>query len=207
MPNVDWNERYLSGDTPWDTGEPNEYLVEYVSECLSGRGRALDVGCGTGTQSLWLAEQGFSVLGIDVSSVAVERARAKAAGRGLECRFETADFLRGGLREGTFDFVFDLGCLHLFDDADDRERFAARVGSVLAPGGRWLSLIGSTEGPDRDFGPPRRSARDVVGAVEPALRIAEFRAIELGGNLPEPVAAWLCVSGPRSVPARPSTQR
>lgn len=207
MPNVDWNERYLSGDMPWDTGVPNEYLVAFVRERLPGGGRALDVGCGTGTQSLWLAGQGFSVLGIDVSGVAVEKARSKAAGQELDCRFETADFLRDGVKTGPFDLVLDLGCLHLFDGAGDRERFAARVGSVLAPGGRWLSLIGSTEGPDRDFGPPRRSAWDVIGAIEPSLRIEKLRAIELRGNLPEPVAAWLCVSRPRSVPAQPSTRR
>jgi len=207
MTRPDWDDRYLSGDTPWDTGEPNDYLMDRLDDLPVERGQALDVGCGTGTHSIWLARQGFLVLGIDVSPVALEKARGKAAGAGLDCRFETADFLRDGVDAGPFDFVLDIGCFHIFEAAGDRERFAARVASVLKPGGRWLSLIGSTEGPERDFGPPRRSARDVMHAIEPALEILEFHKIEFRANLPEPVAGWLCLSRLRSVPAQPSTQR
>lgn len=207
MPQPDWNERYTTGDTPWDTGKPNPYLVEFIRSCFTARGRALDVGCGTGTNALWLASGGFSVLGVDVSSVAVERAREKVAGTDLDCRFESLDFLNDDVPGGPFDLVFDFGCLHLFDKTGDRAHFAERVASMLAPTGRWLSIIGSTEGPERDYGPPRRSARDVMGAIEPALEIVEFRAIEIHANLPEPVAAWLCLSRPREVPAAPSTRR
>ena len=58
-------------------------------------GRALDVGCGTGTNALWLAQRGFDVLGVDLSPLAVEKARAKSAGvRG--CRFEALDFFADG---------------------------------------------------------------------------------------------------------------
>lgn len=51
------------------------------------------MGCGTGTNVVWLVRQGFSAIGVDVSSVAIERARASAAGTGLDCRFERLDFL------------------------------------------------------------------------------------------------------------------
>jgi hypothetical protein len=60
----------------------------------------------------------------------------------------------------------------------------------------WLSLIGSTEGPPREFGPPRRSAREIVLAVE--LRSAEFRGHD--------VKAWFCLSRRRTIPAQPSTR-
>lgn len=207
MSQPDWDDRYLSGDTPWDTGEPNGHLIEFLQSHPCERGHALDVGCGTGTNSLWLARQGLTVLGVDVSPIAIEKARAKAADTSLDCRFVTADFLGDGITDGPFDVVFDLGCFHLFDKHVDRERFAERVASLLGRSGRWLSLIGSTEGPERDHGPPRRTARDVVSAVEPVLEILEFRSIELQANLPAPAAAWLCLSRPRLVPAQPSTQR
>lgn len=210
MPRPDWNERYEAGETPWDSGEPDEHLVEFLRGS-AGRGRALDVGCGTGTNALWLARQGFSVLGIDISSAALERASAKAAGPAgapsLDCRFVRVDFLRETLSEGPFDFVFDRGCFHVFDKPDDRARFAERVASLLARGGRWLSLMGSTEGPERDSGPPRRSARDVISAIEPNLEIVELRSIQFRDNLPQAVAAWRCLSRPRVIPAQPSTQR
>jgi SAM-dependent methyltransferase len=203
----DWNHRYLAGDAPWDTGETNRHLVQFVRSGAVDVGRVLEVGCGTGTNALWLARQGFSVVGIDVSSVAIESARAKAAGTGPDCRFECLDLLTDAVPGAPFPFVFDNGCFHVFDAARDRERFAARVSSLLRPGGCWLSIIGSTEGPARDVGPPRRSARDVVSAVEPVLEIVELRSVEIGITLPTPVAAWLCLSRPRAVPASPSTQR
>jgi hypothetical protein len=76
---------------------------------------------------------------------------------------------------------------------------------VLAPGGLWLSLIGSTEGTPRDTGPPRRSARDLVSAIEPVLEMVELRSIHFDLHLEMPPAAWLCLSRVRAVPAQPST--
>lgn len=208
MPHPDWNERYTTGETPWDTGEPDEHLVGFLRSGAAGAGRALEIGCGTGTNVLWLARQGVAVLGIDVAAAALEEARTKkAADGGLDCRFERLDFLRDEVPGGPFDLVFDRGCFHVFDAPGDRDRFAQRVASLLGPKGRWLSLIGSTEGPERDSGPPRRSARDVMNAIEPALEILEFRAIHFHADLAEPPAAWFCLSRRREVPAVPSTRR
>lgn len=207
MPHPDWNERYVAGDTPWDTGDPDNHLVEFVRSGGQTRGAVLEVGCGTGTNALWLAGQGFTVLGTDVSSVAIETAQAKAANMDLHCRFERLDFLSDTVPGGPFDLVFDRGCWHLFDRHEERTQFAARVAALLAPAGRWLSLIGSTEGGERDWGPPRRTARDVVGAIEPTLEILDLRAVEFRARLPAPAAAWLCVSRQRRAPAVPSTQR
>lgn len=208
MPHPDWNERYVAGDTPWDTGEPNRHLVEFVGSGAVTPGRALDVGCGTGTNALWLAEHGFEVLGIDIASVAIEKARKKAVGAKPGCRFERLDFLTDAVPGGPFGFVFDLGCFHVFDKAEERGRFAARVASLLESGGRWLSIVGSTEGPERDWGPPRRTVRDVVDAVEPALEILALHSVEIGvSSLPAPTAAWLSLSRLRAFPAAASTRR
>jgi SAM-dependent methyltransferase len=202
----DWDEHYASGNLPWDSGEVDGNLVEFVRRGVVTAGRALDVGCGTGTNAVWLAEQGFSVVGVDVATGAVARANARIAGRALDCRFEAGDFLTEAIAAGPFDFVFDRGCFHVFDDAATRARFAERVAARLAPGGVWLSLIGSTEGPPRDEGPPRRSARDVVEAIEPVLEIVELRAdafVSADGRAPR---AWICVARRRELPAQPSTR-
>lgn len=196
MPSHDWNERYRSGDAPWDTGEPNAHLLEFVRSYPLVKGRALDIGCGSGTNVLWLAGQGFITLGVDVSSVAIQKARSKAADATRYCDLVVADFLSDPIAGAPFDFIFDLGCFHLFDEFEEQARFVERVASLLdgANGGKWLSIIGSTEGPARDFGPPRRSARDVISVIEPVLEILEFRAITFQANLPFPVAGWLCAS-------------
>ena len=186
---------------PWDTGQPEPLLVEFVTSDGITPGLALDIGAGTGTNAIWMAERGFDVLGVDVAPLAVEKARAKLDGRGLRCRFAVCDVLAAPPPGGPFHFVFDRSCFHVFDEATDRERFAAQVAAVLAPGGLWLSLIGSTEGAPRDVGPPRRSAREVMLAIEPALEIVELRSTEFRDANAK---AWLCVSRQRAMPAQPS---
>jgi SAM-dependent methyltransferase len=204
MPDRDWNEHYASGQMPWDSDEPDPALVATVEAGTIPAGRALEVGCGTGTNALWLAEHGFNALGVDVSPLAIDRARAKMGDASIACRFEVLDFLKDR-PEGPFDFVFDRGCFHVFDAPEVRARFAALVAAVLAPGGLWLSLIGSTEGTPRDTGPPRRSARDIASAVEPALEIVQLQSIQFDPHLDVPLPAWLCLSRVRAVPAQPST--
>ncbi|MFL6089896.1 MAG: class I SAM-dependent methyltransferase [Aeromicrobium sp.] len=206
MAQRDWNAHYEEGFLPWDTDEPDPNLVAFVEGHELTPGRALDIGCGTGTNAVWLASLGFEVLGVDVAPRAVERAeaRAKATPTDGRCSFATFDFLDSLPPGGPFDMVFDRGCFHVFDEPDDRARFAAQVAECLAPQGQWLSLIGSTEGPPREFGPPRRSARDITNAIEPALEITELRTAVFDVQMPEAPRAWVCVSRQREVPAQPS---
>lgn len=203
MPHPSWNESYASGELPWDTGEPEPLLIEFVNSGGVAPVRTLEIGAGTGTNAIWLAERGFDVLGIDVSPRALQMAIAKMDARNLCCRFATWDFLAAPVAGGPFQFVFDRGCFHVFDEPEERERFAAYVAGCLVPGGLWLSLIGSTEGPPREVGPPRRSARDVVRAIEPALEIVELRSAEFRGH---DATAWFCLSRQRMTPAQPSTR-
>lgn len=203
MPHPSWNERYASGELPWDTGEPEDLLVEFVTSGGVEPARTLEIGAGTGTNAIWLAERGFDVLGVDISPLAVESARAKMEGRDLHCRFTTLDFLAEPAPDGPFQFIYDRGCFHVFDEAEERARFAARVAAALLPGGLWLSFIGSTEGPLREVGPPRRSAREVALAIEPALEILELRSAEFRGH---DAKAWFCLARQRTIPAQLSTQ-
>jgi methyl halide transferase len=193
-----WNESYASGQLPWDTGQPEPLLVEFVTAGGVAPCPTLEIGAGTGTNAIWMAERGFDVLGVDVSPLAVERARAKMGEGTLHCQFAAWDFLAAPLPDGLYHFVFDRGCFHVFDESDERERFVAQVAASLAPGGLWLSLIDGTEGPAREVGPPRRSAREVTLAIEPALEIVELRSAEFRGH---GAKAWFCLSRKRATPA------
>ncbi len=204
MPHPSWNESYASGDLPWDTGEPEPLLVEFVGSGGVRPGPTLEIGSGTGTNAIWMAERGFEVIGVDVAPLAVERARGKLEGRALRCRFAALDFLGAPAPGGPFQFVFDRGCFHAFDEPEERRRFAAQVAAVLAPEGLWLSVIGSTEGPAREVGPPRRSAAEVTLAIEPALEIVALRSAEFSGH---GARAWLCLSRRRRIAAQASTRQ
>lgn len=205
MPN--WDERYEGGPLPWDTGEPSWHLVEGFAALSPKPKRVLEVGCGTGTNALWLAAQGCEVLGVDIAPRAIAMARSKAESTPTSgaIRFEVADFLHDVLDEAPFEFVFDRGVLHVFDDPEQRERFAAHVAARLGPGGMWLSLIGSTEGPPREEGPPRRNLRELTAAIEPVLEIVELRTIAF--DITTPARAWWLLARKREVPAQPSTRR
>ena len=205
MPRHEWDEHYASGELPWDSGQPDRHLVELVEQGAITPGRALEVGCGTGTNAIWLASRGFDVHGIDVAPLAIEMAEAKREAAAVSLRLSVLDFMADELPAGPFDFVFDRGVLHVFDGADEQARFAERVASLLAPDGHWLCIAGSTEGPPRDQGPPRRSARDLVSAVEPALELVLLRSSSFDAEEPSRAMAWVMLARSRSVPAQPST--
>lgn len=195
-----WNDAYEREDLPWDIGGPEPLLVRAVHEGHLPAGRLLEIGCGIGHNARYLAEQGWHVLATDLSPAAVELARA----RGGAVDYQVLDIQSGPLPAGPFDAVFDRGCFHVFHEAAEQSRFAARVAELLRPGGVWLSLVGSTEGPARPHGPPRRSARDLARAIEPHLELTLLQRAQL--HEPEPGwPAWVCLARRRDEPAQPSS--
>lgn len=134
---------YLRGRPPWDTGVTPPELVALVEGPQAiAPDYALDLGCGTGTNSLYLARHGWHVTGIDFATPAIMRAKEKARdGRPLS---GSARFLRGDVtRLETLDagpdasLVVDIGCLHTLD-RDGRKRYADGVARHTTPGGLLL---------------------------------------------------------------------
>lgn len=196
-----WDDDYKEGFMPWDLGHPEPLLVAAVEAGELPAGRALDIGCGTGDNARFLASRGWEVTAVDLSPTAVEMARSK----GGNVDYHAHDVLAEPLPGGDYSVVFDRGCFHVFDDAADRDRFASRVAAALGPGGVWLTLAGSTEGPPRDTGPPRRSARDLAEAIEPHLEIIDLRRSVFANHAGDP-AVWVCRSRKRDVAPAPSTR-
>ena len=97
-----WDERYATGDYRPRT-EPSAFVVSATKRIP--RGRALVLACGTGRNALFLAEAGFEVEAVDVSAVAIDRARAEADRRGVTVRWRVADLDEFDLPEGAFDLV------------------------------------------------------------------------------------------------------
>ncbi len=189
-----WEERYVTGDVPWDLGQPDPHLRRVLEDHPVPVGTALDIGCGTGTNVVWLAQQGFEVVGLDVSPTAIAQARASADAAGVSCHLAVSNFLTDPVPGGPFDFVCDRGVMHLFDDPGRRSLFAARVAESLKPGGLWHSLAGSTDGPPRDTGPPRRSAAEITQALEPYFELLELRATTFDEDQHAGALAWVIVA-------------
>jgi SAM-dependent methyltransferase len=131
-----WDERYRSRDALW-SGKPNRYLVTETDGLTPGL--ALDVGAGEGADAIWLAARGWRVTAVDISSVALARAAAHAAGRGadiadrIEWRHE--DLVSWHPAQATFDLV-SAQYLHL--PAAERAAVFERLAAAVAPGGTLL---------------------------------------------------------------------
>ncbi len=188
-----WDRRYAEDDLPWDTGRPDTYLVRTVSRWPVRRGTVLDVGCGTGTNTIWLARQGFDAIGLDISARAVEIARERSAAAGVSCRFLEDDFLRCPIEAGSCLFVFDRGCFHAAAGGEGRAAFARRVASCLQEDGLWLSLVGNADDRVQDKGPPRLTAREITMAVEPVFKILDMEACLIESRMEPAPRFWKCL--------------
>ena len=188
-----WEERYRTGSTPWDIGRPDFNLTDMVTERPIRNCKALEIGCGTGSNAVWLAQQNFSVTATDVSDIAIQKAKERASDAGVKCVFLVSDFLNDEIPGAPFGFVFDRGCFHSFDSDEERKQLAENVAFHLEKEGLWLSLVGSTDGPPREVGPPQRSARDIVIAVEPYFEILSLSSSHFDSESLEPPRNWVCL--------------
>jgi SAM-dependent methyltransferase len=134
---------YRRGRPPWDTGiSPPELVAAVEGESALPPGRALDLGCGTGTNTLYLARHGWHAVGVDFVAHAIAQAEAKAQRAGPlpgSVRFLRGDVtqLAAHALDAPCTLLLDLGCLHGIP-TENRPRYAAGVARVAAPGALYL---------------------------------------------------------------------
>ncbi|NOZ06229.1 MAG: class I SAM-dependent methyltransferase [Chloroflexi bacterium] len=123
---------------PWDTGVTPPEVTRRIESGEIPPGRALDLGCGTGTNAIYLAQHGFQVVGIDFVPRAIEQARQKAAQAGVDVAFHVGDVSDiSFLGDVQFDLVLDIGCFHSITESS-RPAYARGLGEHTRPGARYL---------------------------------------------------------------------
>ncbi len=133
---------------------------------LPGSGRALDVACGRGAVGVWLAQQGLTVTGVDVSPVAVDAARALAVDHDVvdSARFHVVDLDEGlGVEPGAFDVVV---CQRFRDPSIYRA-----LADAVAPGGLLIVTVLSVVGHHGEPGPYRAAPGELVAALGPMVDV------------------------------------
>jgi len=131
-----WNLTYL-GHAPWDIGEPRPELVRLVEGGKLEPWRAIDLGCGTGENAIYLSKEGFEVTGVDLSSRAITKANRKARRAGVSPTLLIGDVTNLTGVEGTFDLAVDNGCLHSMLPSS-RPIYTRTLLRLTQPGSRYF---------------------------------------------------------------------
>jgi SAM-dependent methyltransferase len=164
-----------SGGPPWDIGRPQPALMAVLGDRVKGP-KVLDVGCGTGDLAIALARRGYEVTAIDISRVAIEVARAKAASEGLTVHFDVQDATDLSLSSAPFDSVFDSGLLHSLGGPGEVDDYLALLPGLAAPGATVFVLAVSPEATE-GWGLTEKSLR--AGFPEPAWVDTEVEEVDV----------------------------
>jgi SAM-dependent methyltransferase len=202
-------EMGLGNRPPWSIGEPQPEIAALI-EAGKFHGEVLDAGCGEAAVSLYLAERGFSTVGLDQSPTAINLAREQAAKRGLTtARFEVADISSFTGYDGRFGTIVDSTLFHSMP-VELREGYQKSIVRAAAPGASYFVLVfDRTTVPLGPANPVTADElRDVVGKY---WTIDEIRPARIHGHVPKDFAAGFAVfagtdirdegNGRKSIPA------
>jgi ubiquinone/menaquinone biosynthesis C-methylase UbiE len=120
---------------PWDTGISPPEIIEFIGNHPPGR--AIDVGCGTGTNVITLARSGWEVTGVDFAPRAIHLARQKLKNAKVQADLSVKDVTKLHGIAGPFDLALDIGCFHSLAQKD-QAKYLDQLDRILAPGGFWL---------------------------------------------------------------------
>jgi len=123
------------GQPPWDTGISPPELLEFIQN--NKPGRAIDIGCGTGTNVITLAKAKWQVTGVDFASRAIKIAKQKIKADGIQADLSVNDATKLEGINGVFDLALDLGCFHSILK-DGQAKYLTQLDRILAPSGFWL---------------------------------------------------------------------
>jgi len=180
---------YLAGRKPWDSGIPPAELVAYVEgPAALEPAWALDLGCGTGTNVVYLARHGWRTTGVDFVGRAIAEARRKAEAAGVSARLIVGDVTRLG-RLGVTEphrLLLDLGCLHTIP-GDRRDAYVDSVTGAAEPGAVFL-LFGFAPGARR--GRRLRPRPEGVSEAELRRRFRKGWVLEDATRGTDPYESW-----------------
>lgn len=182
----DWETRYLTGDMPWEKGEPSPGLVDFIAGHPDlNHGTVCVPGCGTGHDARVWAKAGFKVTGVDLAPSAIRLSRERTAAANFQAEFLQLDFLRDEPPQ-RFDWLFEHTLFCAIESAE-RDLYVEAVLRWLAPNGQYLA-VNYMLPPDTDRPPWETSREELWNRFSPHFEL---------------IAEWV----PRSWPNRTGRER
>lgn len=168
-----WQQRYRESppeQMPWHREQPAETLVDAVRRGLLPRGITIDLGCGTGTDLIYLAQQGYRVIGVDIAIEPLRFARERIRQVGLHIPLIQADARFLPFRDASVHLICDSGCFHSFAP-EIRPMYARSVARVLKPGGiLFMRQFHADQPQPPEGGPHRLKLEDFFEVFTPYFR-------------------------------------
>ena len=180
-------ERYATGEVPWDDALPPPEVQALVAGLQPGR--ALDLGCGYGRASIYLAQQGWRVDGVDFvpQAIAEARSRAEAAGVSGQIQFHVASVSDLHFLQGPYDLAIDIGCMHAIPE-EERPAYRDGLLRLLAPEAPYLLFARlRQEGENVEDGPRGLTEEAVRALFEPDF---ELKRVERGETHADESPPW-----------------
>lgn len=184
-----WDQRYEARSTPWDSGLASRELRSRIEEEQLAPCRVLELGCGSGTNAVFLAELGFEVTATDCSGIAIQRGRELAEERGVGINWLCGDVCELDFGE-PFPFVFDRGCFHCC--RRERMPILPALKRATEPGSKMLVLTGNAN-EQREHGPPQLTEAELREELTGLFSIDSLREFhfEDHGGVQGPLG-WSC---------------
>ena len=189
----DWDVYYKENkveEMPWYNANLDSNLENYIKSNNIHGGKFLDLGTGPGTQAIQLQKLGFDVTGTDISENAIIKARKLSS----KVRFLTDDFLNSKLADKEFDFIFDRGCFHVFEE-EQRKSCVKQYSRILSDDGILFVKCMSIEEQDLPDGegPHLFSKQEIIDSFSSDFEILHIETGVFVGTLEKPPKAWFVV--------------
>jgi methyl halide transferase len=189
---ADWDTAYREGTPSWDAGRPHAELARVLDEYRLRPETVLEIGCGTGADSVVLAKRRFEVTAVDCSPIAIERARLRAEQQDAVLRFVLDDIFIFARTSGQFDLVYDSGLYHIARQVY-LERYLDMLWRVTRPGSYYFCLAGAPSETVED-GPPQVTEDEVHNELGRLFEFVHFRPTRLeSANPSQSYPGWSCL--------------
>jgi methyl halide transferase len=189
---ADWDTAYRGGTPLWDAGRPHAELRRVLEEYDLRPQTVLEIGCGSGADTVALAKRRFEVTAVDCSPIAIERSRLRAEKYDAVARFVLDDIFDFAQSAGQFDLVYDAGFYHFIRQVK-LEKYLDSLWRVTRPGSYYLCLAGAPSEPV-DEGPPQVTEDEIHNELGRLFELVHLRPVRLESANPDQFfAGWSCL--------------